>query len=47
MPPRCTRKPGGSRVRVTKGNSGIPAHMELKGKQFYVAVQNLLLQLAL
>ena len=25
MPPRWTRKPGGRRVRVRKGNSGIPA----------------------
>ena len=24
MPPRWTRKPGGRRVRVRKGNSGIP-----------------------
>ena len=25
MPPRWTRKPGGRRVRVRNGNSGIPA----------------------
>ena len=25
MPPKWTRKPGGRRVRVRKGNSGIPA----------------------